>query len=70
MSKLLAFIQKAVETSGQSRYRIAKGSGVTEGQLSRLVHGERGLSVGTLEKLADYLGLEVVIRPKARQKGK
>ena len=52
--------------SDESRYRIAQGSGVSAGQLSRLVSGERGLSIESAEKLADYLGLEINIRPKRR----
>ena len=61
-------IKKALEADGRTRYRIAKASGITQGQLSRLVSGERGLTVDTLERLADCLGLEIVIRPKRRQK--
>ena len=64
MAQLLDAIRRAIEASGQSRYRIAKESGVTAGQLSRLVNGERGLSVETLERLATHLGLEIVVRPK------
>lgn len=59
-------MRKAIEASGQTRYRIAKESGVSAGQLSRLVNGERGLSVESVEKLADYLGLRITIEPKAK----
>lgn len=31
--------------------------------LSRLVNGERALSFDAAERLADYLGLEIVVRP-------
>lgn len=57
MAELLDAIRREIETSGQTRYRIAQGSGVSAGQLSRLVNGERGLSVDSLERLAEYLGL-------------
>ena len=70
MSRLLNAIKKAVETSGKTKYRIAKESGVAASQLTRLMSGERGLSIESLEHLADYLGLEVVIRPKRRRKGR
>lgn len=63
-------VKQALEASGKTRYRVAKESGISQGQLSRLVSGERGLTVDTLEKLADCLGLEIVIRPKRRRKGK
>ena len=66
MSGLLDAIRRAVEASGQTRYAISKGSGVTQGQLSRLVRGERGLSIESAERLADYLGLRITIEPKAK----
>ena len=69
MAQLVDAIRMAVEASGQTRYRIAKESGVSAGQLSRLVNGERGMSVETIERLATYLGLEIVIRQKRRRKG-
>ncbi len=33
-----------------------------------LMSGERGLSIDALEQLAEYLGLEIVIRPKRRRR--
>ena len=66
MAKLVDAIRRAVETSGKTRYRIAKESGVSAGQLSRLVNGERGMSVETIEKLADYMGLRIKIEPKGK----
>jgi transcriptional regulator with XRE-family HTH domain len=70
MSKLVDAIRSAVEASGQSRYRIAKESGVSAGQLSRLVNRERSLSVETVERLAEYLGLRIVLEPAKRGKGR
>ena len=60
-------IRKAIEASGQTRYRIAKETGVSQAHLSRLMSGERGLGVDMLERLAAYLGLEIIIRPKRRR---
>lgn len=71
MSELLDGIRDAIEASGQTQYRIAQESGIAASALSRLMSGERGLSIDALETLADYLGLEIVMRPKQRrQKGK
>ena len=64
MANLLDTLRRAVEGSDESRYRIAHGSGVNASQLTRLVSGERGLSIETAEKLADYLGLEIIVRSK------
>ena len=68
MATVLDTIKRAIESSGQTRYRIAEGTGLSQAQLSRLMSGERGLSVESIEKLADYLGLEIVIRPKRRRR--
>lgn len=63
MAGLLDDIRRAIESSGKSRYRIAKESGVSASQLSRLVSGERRLTVETIEKLAASLGLRISIEP-------
>ena len=70
MGATLDQIRKAIEYSSKSRYRIWKETGITQGQLSRLMKGERGLSLDALERLTDCLGLEVVIRPKRGRKGR
>lgn len=64
MAKLLDTIRRAIETSGKTRYRIAQEAGIAQSQLSRLMSGECGLNVETIERLAAYLGLEIVVRPK------
>jgi plasmid maintenance system antidote protein VapI len=64
MSIILETLRRALETTDESRYSIARGSGVDASQLCRLVSGERGLSIEAAETLADYLDLEIIIRPK------
>lgn len=59
--------RKAILKSGQTRYRIAEETGIGQPQLSRLMSGECGLSVEAAERLADYLGLEIILRPKQRK---
>ena len=66
MARILDAICEAIEASDKTRYRIAKDTGISQTQLSRLMTGERGLSIEALERLADYLGLELIIRPKRR----
>lgn len=63
-------VLKAAKQSGQSRYSISKATGISEPQLSRLMSGKAGLSIESLEALANHLGLEIIIRPKAKRKGK
>lgn len=57
----------AAEKRGVTRYRLAKEAGVFQSQLSRLVNGERSISVDTLEKICAALGLEFELR-KAKRK--
>ena len=61
-------IRRAIDASGQSRYAVSKGSGVSQAQLSRLKSGAQGMSIANVERLAKYLGLEIVIRAKRARK--
>jgi hypothetical protein len=58
-------IRAALENCGETRYRVAKNSGLNEPQLCRFMAGA-GISFGALDKLAAYLGLEIVIRGKGK----
>ena len=69
MADLLDSIRGAIEqaeTSGVTRYRIALDTGISQALLSRFMSGERGLSVESIERLAEYLGLEIIVRPKRK----
>lgn len=66
MAKLTDAIRSAIKTSDQTPYAIAKGAGVARSQLSRLLSGESGLSVDTIERLADYLELRITVEPKGK----
>ena len=61
-------IANAIEQSGKTRYRIAVDCGIDHTVMHRIVHGG-SCSVETLDKLCEYLGLE--LRPvKKRSKPK
>ena len=68
MADMLDEIRRAIEASKMTRYRIWKQTGISESQLCNLMKGQCGLSIAALERLADCLGLEIVIRPKRRKK--
>ena len=53
-------IRQAVEASGLSRYRICKDAGIDQAAFSRFMAGKVGLSMPTVDALADVLGLDVV----------
>ena len=56
----------AVEASGVSQYHIAQATGIEQSTLSRFMAGTGGMTVETLDKLAEYLGLEIVVKGKAK----
>ena len=65
--KLSEQIRNAVERCGQTRYVIAKATGIDQATLSRFVNGERGLPMKTLDTLTDYLNLNI---QASKRKGK
>lgn len=70
MGQLVDGVRAALRASKETPYAIAKGAGIARSQLSRLLSGERGMTADTIERLAGYLGLEIVIRPKRTRKGR
>ncbi len=68
MKPILDQIRKTIESSEVSRYRIAKDVGIDQGQMSRMMRGQTSLSLEALERLCEYLDLEIVIQPKKRSK--
>ena len=61
-------VRRAVEESEMSRYRISKKTGIDQSNLSRFVHGEVGLSMEALDRLADVLGLNITVGRTRRGK--
>lgn len=68
MSDILSQVRRLIETSGETRYSIWKATGIRQGQLCRLMKGESGLSIRSLERLLEHLGHEAKI--VKREKGK
>lgn len=58
-------LRKLVRECDQSRYVISGETGIAESQLSRFLNGQ-SLRAEALETLADYLGYEIVLRPKPK----
>ena len=68
MVDLLAQVREAIESSGQSRYAIAKATGIGQSQLAKLMAGTAGLSIESAELLLDHLGYEVQVKKTRRGK--
>ena len=67
--KLTDQLRWIVDHCGQTRYQIAKTTGISEPTLSRFASGERFLSPKALDKLGEYLGLRIVTdKPKRNAK--
>jgi transcriptional regulator with XRE-family HTH domain len=68
MSMLLEAVRTAVKSHHEHPAAIAKGAGIARSQLSRLLNGHRGLSIESVEKLAAYLQLRIIVRPMRRER--
>jgi transcriptional regulator with XRE-family HTH domain len=59
-------LRKTMEESGLSLYQIAKDTGIVSQSLLRFKRGETSLRLDKADVLADYLGLELVRKRKAK----
>ncbi len=53
-------IRAAIKSADVTRYRIELETGIDKATLSRFMAGKGGMTVDTLDKLGEYLGLEIV----------
>lgn len=70
MSAIHDAIRKAMANSDKTRYRLWQETGISQAQLCEFVHGRRGMSIQNLEVLTEALGLEIIVRPAKRKKGR
>jgi DNA-binding Xre family transcriptional regulator len=59
MATILEQLAKAIEDSDATRYRISKDTGINQSVLLRIVKGTGGCNLETLDKLCEYLDLEL-----------
>jgi transcriptional regulator with XRE-family HTH domain len=62
-------LREAIRKGKLSQAELARATGLGEAQISRFLGGSRGLSLESIDKLMDALGLQIVIRPKRMGKG-
>ncbi len=53
-------LRSVIEERGMTAFRLGKDSGVDAGVIQRFLNRERGLTLATVEKLAEVLGLRLV----------
>jgi transcriptional regulator with XRE-family HTH domain len=64
-------IRDAIEASGVTRYALAKQAGIAESALSRFMSGKQSMSLATLDRIAETLGLQVIVGvPEVRKSRK
>jgi ribosome-binding protein aMBF1 (putative translation factor) len=65
-STMTEILRTAIRDSGLSAYRISKDTGLVVTSIIRFVEGETSLRLDKADLLADYLGLELVKKRKAK----
>lgn len=50
-------LRTAIQESGRSQVELAQAAGISQGQLSRFMNGQRDLRLSSVERLASELGL-------------
>src|SRR5262249_25139015 len=60
-------LRGAIRDSGQTLYRVSKGSGVAYAALHRFIAGKRSVSLEAFDKLCAYLGLTLTPKGDKRQ---
>jgi len=64
-------LRAAIDNCGTSRNQIAIATGIDASVLCRFMQGTSGLSVESIDKLGEHLGLHLVAdKPKAKPKRK
>ena len=65
--KLIDQVRQAASECGLSQNALARAAGLDKAALSRFIVGERGLSMESLDALADVLKLRIVAdKPKRK----
>lgn len=68
--KLSEQIRRAIARCGMTRYGISQETGIDQSTLTRFMSGERGLPTKTLDTLADFLNLNIVVGGRTKSKGR
>jgi transcriptional regulator with XRE-family HTH domain len=61
-------IRDAINGSKMSRYRICADIGLSQPSMSRFMNGKGGLSLETLDRLANSLKLRVIVEADRKPK--
>lgn len=64
-------LQEVLKREGVKPYRLSKDLGIDRAQLSRFLNGKMDMSLKKLEKIAEYLGYDLILakRSESSKKG-
>ena len=64
-------LRQAILNADKTRYRIAKETDVTEGQLSKFIHSKAKLTLDSIDRIGECLALELTTsRKPVKRKGR
>jgi plasmid maintenance system antidote protein VapI len=63
-------IRQAIRDADCSCYAIWQATGIDQAVLSKFLKGERGMSLESIDKVAHFLDLQIVVRGSTNRKGK
>jgi transcriptional regulator with XRE-family HTH domain len=61
-------IRQAIDDSELSRYEVCNAIGLNQATMSRFMNDKGGLSLATLDKLAELLDFSLTTKPKPKGK--
>ena len=66
MSELYRQVRHLIESADETRYSIAKATGVSESSLSQFMAETKGLSHEAIEKVLAHLGYEIRVQKRRK----
>ena len=61
-------VRRAIRDAAITRYELSQRTGVDQSVLSRFIKGKSGISLDSLDLIAEVLDLRVVTKPAKRRK--
>ena len=61
-------LREVLQRERVTRYRLCKDLGIDQGEMSRFFHGKQNVSLPMLERIAGYLGYDLVLVKRKRPK--
>ena len=69
LANLSELLREAIRRDGRSLYKLGIAAGIEHGRLSRFLRHERSLTLPTVEKVCDALGVECQLVRRRTKKG-